>query len=75
MNEKPWNGLGVDVNSSLPPCELVHKVKLDYEVSRVPSGQPKFFAKQETFQFFKFYTKHAAAPLETTGTLDNGRIV
>ena len=75
MNEKPWNRLGVDVSANLSPRELVRKVKLDFEVSRVPSGRLKSFANQETFQFFKSFTKHGDAPLETIGTLDNGRIV
>ncbi len=75
MNEKPWNGLGVDVNANLSSRELVHKVKLDFEVSRVPSGRPKSFANQEMFQFFKSFTEHGDAQLETIGALDNGRIV
>ena len=80
MNEKPWNGLGVDVNPSLSPREMVYKVKLDLEKSWNPTGgvrpgRPKSYANQETFQFFKSFTEHGDAPLETIGTLDNGRIV
>jgi hypothetical protein len=75
MNEKPWEGLGVDVNANLAPRELVYKLKLDFEVSRVPSGLPKSFANQELFQFFRSFIEHGEAVLETVGTLDNGRIV
>ena len=74
-NEKPWHQLGVDVDSSISSREMVYKLKLDFEVSRVPSGRPKSFANQETFQFFKSFTEHGEAPLETIGTLDNGRIL
>ncbi|MCH8313490.1 MAG: DUF932 domain-containing protein [Nitrospinae bacterium] len=75
MNEKPWNGLGVDVSANLSPRELVYKLKLDFEVSRVPSGLPKSFANQEMFQFFRSFMEHGDALLETIGVLDNGRIV
>lgn len=75
MNEKPWNGLGVDVSTNLTPSELVYKVRLDFEVTRIPSRRPKSLANQEMFQFFKSFTEHGGAPLETIGTLDNGRIV
>jgi len=75
IDENPWNGLGVDVRANLSPRELIYKVKLDYEVSRVPSGMPKSFANQEMFQFFKSFIEHGDAHLETIGVLDNVRIV
>ncbi len=75
INEKPWNGIGVDVNASLSPRELAYKLKLDFEVSRVPSGLPKSFANQEMFQFFRSFIEHGDAHLETVGVLDGGRIV
>lgn len=74
-NENPWNGLGVDVGANLSPRELIYKAKLDFEVSRVPSGMPKSFANQEMFQFFRSFIEHGDAQLETIGVLDNGRIV
>ena len=75
MDEKPWAGLGMDVSANLSPRELVHKLKLDFEVVRVPSGMPKSFANQEMFQFFRSFIEHGDAFLETVGALDNGRIV
>ena len=80
INEKPWNGLGVDVNPSLSPREMVYKVKLDMEKSWNPTGgvrpgMPKSYANQETFQFFKSFTEQGDSPLETIGTLDHGRII
>ena len=75
INENPWNGLGVDVSADLSPRELVYKLKLDFEISRVPSGLPKSFANQEMFQFFRSFMEHGDTLLETIGVLDNGRIV
>ena len=80
VNEKPWNELGVNIRPTLSPSELVYKVKLDLETSWNPTGgvrpgRPKSLANQEMFQFFKSFTEYGEAPLETIGTLDNGRIV
>lgn len=76
----PWNGIGVNISPNLSPGELVYKVKLDLETSWNPTGgvrpgRPKSLANQEMFQFFKSFTEYGKAPLETIGTLDNGRIV
>ena len=73
--EMPWQGMGVDITPDLSPGELVAKVKLDFEISRVTSGLPKSFANEEMFKFFKLFAQHASADLETIGTLANGRIV
>lgn len=75
LNEKPWKGIGVDVGAHLSPAELVAKVKLDFEVSRVTSGLPISFANEEMFQFFLSFSEYGGATLETIGTLANGRIV
>ncbi len=74
-NDIPWNGLGVEVSGKLSPREMVYLLKLDFETSRVPSGRPKSFANQETFQFFKAFSEHGGAALETIGILDRGRIL
>jgi hypothetical protein len=80
INEKPWNGLSVDINPNISPREMVYKAKLDLEMPWNPTGgvrpgRPKSYANQEMFQFFKLFTEHGGVPLETIGTLDNGRIV
>ena len=80
IDETPWNGIGVNISPSLSPSELVYKLKLDLETSWNPTGgvrpgRPKSYANQEMFQFFKSFTEHGGVPLETIGTLDNGRIV
>ena len=80
INEKPWNGLSIDINPNISPREMVYKVKLDLEIPGNPTGgvrpgRPKSYANQEMFQFFKSFTEHGGVPLETIGTLDNGRIV
>jgi len=79
IKEKPWNGLSVDIDPYISPREMVYKVKLDLETSWNPTGgvrpgRPKSYANQEMFQFFKSFTEHGGVPLETIGTLDNGRI-
>ena len=73
--EMPWKGMSVDISAVLSPGELVSKVKLDFEITRVTSGMPKSFANEEMFKFFKLFAQHGAADLETIGTLANGRIV
>ena len=80
LDQKPWNELGVNIRPTLSPSELVYKVKLDLETSWNPTGgvrpgRPKSLANQEMFQFFKSFTEYGETPLETIGTLDNGRIV
>jgi hypothetical protein len=80
INQKPWEGLSVDINPNISPREMVYKVKLDSEKSWNPTGgvrpgRPKSYANQEMFQFFKSFTENGGLSLETIGTLDNGRIV
>ena len=80
INEKPWNGLSIDINPNISTHEMAYKAKLDLETSWNPTGgvrpgRPKSLANQEMFQFFKSFTEYGEAPLETIGTLDNGRIV
>ena len=79
INKKPWDGLSVDINPNISPREMAYKAKLDLETSWNPTGgvrpgRPKSYANQEMFQFFKSFTEHGGVPLETIGTLDNGRI-
>ena len=75
IKQKPWDGLSVEASTNLSPRELAYKLNLDFEVSRVPSGRPKSYANQETFQFLKSFTEHGEIPFKTIGTLDNGRII
>lgn len=74
-NEKPWEGISVDVTPELSPAELAFKAKLDFELIKVTSGMPKSFANQEMFQFIKNFTRYGEAPLKTIGTMATGRIV
>jgi len=75
IKQKPWDDLSVEASTNLSPRELAYKLNLDFEVSRVPSGRPKSYANQETFQFLKSFTEHGEIPFKTIGTLDNGRII
>lgn len=74
-NEKPWEGIGVEVSPDLSPAELASKAKLDFELVKVTSGMPKSFANQETFQFVKNFARYGQATLKTIGAMANGRIV
>ena len=51
--QKPWHGIGVDVDANLSSREMLYKAKLDWEVSKIPSQRPKSYANQETLRFFK----------------------
>ncbi len=75
LNEKPWAGIGVDVNSSLSSREMLYKAKLDWEVSKIPSQRPKSHSNQETFRFYKAYFESGNAEIDTVGSLDGARII
>lgn len=74
-NEKPWAGIGVEVNRSLSSREMLYKAKLDWEVSKIPSQRPKSHSNQETFRFYKAYFDAGNAEIETIGSLDGARII
>lgn len=74
-NEKPWAGIGVEVNSSLSSREMLYKANLDWEVSKIPSQRPKSHSNQETFRFYKAYFESGNAEIETVGSLDGARII
>ena len=74
-NEKPWAGIGVEVNKSLSSREMLYKAKLDWEVSKIPSQRPKSHSNQETFRFYKAYFDAGNAEIETVGSLDGARII
>ena len=74
-NEKPWAGIGVEVNKSLSSREMLYKAKLDWEVSKIPSQRPKSHSNQETFRFYKAYFDAGNAEIETVGSLDGSRII
>lgn len=69
MSEKPWHGLGADINANLSPHEMLVKAKLDY---KRPYKSP---ANHETFRFFKAFAEAGDAHIQTVGQLDKGRIV
>ena len=74
-NEKPWAGIGVEVNRSLSSREMLYKAKLDWEISKIPSQRPKSHSNQETFRFYKAYFDAGNAEIETIGSLDGTRII
>jgi hypothetical protein len=74
-NQKPWHGIGVDVDNNLSPAEMLYKIKLDWEVQRTPSQRPKSYGNKETIRFFKAFFEVANTEIETIGTLDYSRIL
>lgn len=68
-NEKPWHGLGEEIDANLSPHEMLVKAKLDY---KRPYKSP---ANHETFRFFKAFAEAGEAHIQTVGQLDNGRII
>jgi len=68
-NQKPWHGLGAEIESNLSPHEMLVKAKLDY---KRPYKSP---ANHETFRFFKSFAEAGEAHIQTVGQLDKGRII
>lgn len=68
-NQKPWHGLGAEIDSQLSPHEMLVKAKLDY---KRPYKSP---ANHETFRFIKAFVEAGEAHIQTVGQLDKGRIV
>jgi phage/plasmid-like protein (TIGR03299 family) len=73
--QKPWHGIGVDVDANLSSREMLYKAKLDWEVSKIPSQRPKSYGNQETLRFFKGFFEAGEAEIETVGGLDAARIL
>ena len=74
-NQKPWHGIGVDVDANFSSREMLYKAKLDWEVSKIPSQRPKSYGNQETLRFFKGFFEAGEADIETIGSLDGARIL
>ena len=74
-NQKPWHGIGVDVDANFSSREMLYKAKLDWEVSKIPSQRPKSYGNQETLRFFKGFFEAGKADIETIGSLDGARIL
>jgi len=68
-NEKPWHGLGAEIDANLTPHEMLIRAKLDYQL---PYISP---ANHETFQFIKSFIEAGDAQIQTVGSLDKGRII
>ena len=73
--QKPWHGIGGDVDANLSIREMLYKAKLDWEVSKIPSQRPKSYGNQETLRFFKGFFEAGEAEIETVGGLDAARIL
>ena len=74
-NQKPWHGIGVEVDANFSSREMLYKAKLDWEVSKIPSQRPKSYGNQETMRFFKGFFEAGKADIETIGSLDGARIL
>ncbi len=74
-NQKPWHGIGVEVDANFSSREMLYKAKLDWEVSKIPSQRPKSYGNQETMRFFKGFFEASEAEIETIGSLDGSRIL
>jgi phage/plasmid-like protein (TIGR03299 family) len=75
LKQKPWYGIGVEVDANLSSREMLYKAKLDWEVSKIPSQRPKSYGNQETIRFFKGFFEAGEAEIETVGALDAARIL
>jgi phage/plasmid-like protein (TIGR03299 family) len=72
-DEKPWHGLGIDVDPKLSVREMLLKANID----RPLSNNKKLVsnANKVTFQFFKAFVDAGDTGIECVGSLDNKRIV
>ena len=69
-NQKPWGGVGGDINAGISAHEMLVKAKLDF---KRPYVSP---ANHDAFLFFKSFTEAGDAPLHAVGNLGKGgRIV
>jgi phage/plasmid-like protein (TIGR03299 family) len=72
-NEKPWQGIGIDVSSKLSAREMLSKAKIDRQVSK--NKRLKSIENEKAFRFFKSFAEAGDADIETIGSLENERIV
>ncbi len=72
-DEKPWHGLGIEVDSNLSVREMLLKANIDRPLSKNKKLYSK--ANKVSFQFFKEFAGGGGAAIETIGTLDNKRII
>lgn len=68
-NEKPWNGLGADIDPILSPHEMLIKAKLDHEQ---PYKSP---ASHETFRFMKAFIEAGEAQMMAVGSMAEERVI
>ena len=72
-NEKPWQGIGVEVASQLSAREMLGKAKIDRQVSK--NKRLKSVENERAFRFFKSFAESGNAEIDTIGSLENERIV
>lgn len=72
-NEKPWQGIGVEVAPRLSAREMLGKANIDRQVSR--NKRLKSVENERAFRFFKSFAEAGDAKIDTIGSLENERIV
>jgi phage/plasmid-like protein (TIGR03299 family) len=72
-NEKPWQGIGVEVDAKLSAREMLAKAKIDRQVSN--NKRLKSIENEKAFRFFKSFAEAGDAEIVTIGNLENERIV
>ncbi len=72
-NEKPWQGIGVEVDARLSAREMLAKAKIGRQVSN--NKRLKSIENEKAFRFFKSFAEAGDANIETIGNLENERIV
>lgn len=72
-NEKPWHGIGVEVDAKLSAREMLSKAKIDRQVSK--NKRLKSIENEKAFRFFKSFAEAGEVNIETIGHLENERIV
>ena len=64
-NEKPWHGIGVEIETNLSPREMMTRLDLDQQLSK--NKRLKSMANDKAVRYFKTVTDMGNARIEAFG--------
>ena len=72
-NEKPWHGIGVEIETNLSPREMMTRLDLDQQLSK--NKRLKSMANDKAVRYFKTVTDMGNARIEAFGKLESEPIL
>ena len=72
-NEKPWHGIGVEIETNLSPREMMIRLDLDQQLSK--NKRLKSMANDKAVRFFKAFADAGNASIEAFGKLESEPIL